>query len=190
MKLQRILNFAHSLLQSAVSNGDIVVDATVGNGHDTEMLAKLVGDSGHVFGFDIQEEAIANTQVRLADHKLNSRVTLFAKGHETLKESIPDKFHPFITAAIFNLGYLPGGSKNIVTHGNTTISAIEQLLEIMPKEGIIILVVYHGHPEGAVERDELLQYVTKLDQKKAHVLKYEFINQINNPPFIIAIEKR
>jgi len=61
---------------------------------------------------------------------------------------------------------------------------------MMPKEGMIVLVVYHGHPEGAMERDELLKFVIKLDQKKAHVLKYEFINQINNPPFIMAIEKR
>ncbi|PKR84365.1 tRNA (mnm(5)s(2)U34)-methyltransferase [Heyndrickxia camelliae] len=190
MKLQKILNFAHSLLQSAISNGDIAVDATVGNGHDTEMLAKLVGESGHVYGFDVQEDAISNTRKRLNDAQLDSRVTLFTKGHETIKESIPKDSQPMITAAIFNLGYLPGGNKNIVTHSNTTISAIEQLLEIMPKEGMIILVVYHGHPEGAMERDELLEYVVKLDQRKAHVLRYEFMNQVNHPPFIIAIEKR
>ena len=190
MKVQKILGFAHSLLKTAISQGDTVVDATVGNGHDTEMLAELVGETGHVFGFDIQTDAISNTQKRLADKQLKDRVTLFNKGHETIKDAIPNTHHSLITAAIFNLGYLPGGNKSIVTRGNTTISAIDQLLEIMPQEGIIVLVVYHGHLEGALERNDVLDYVMKLEQEKVHVLKYEFINQKNNPPFIIAMEKR
>ena len=72
-----------------------------------------------------------------------------------LKESIPFEYHGKITGAIFNLGYLPGGDKTIVTKPETTISAIEQLFTIMAPEGIIVLVIYHGHPEGAVERDML-----------------------------------
>ncbi|MBS4173883.1 class I SAM-dependent methyltransferase [Bacillus sp. FJAT-49736] len=190
MKLSRIINFAHSLLQTAVEEGDTVVDATVGNGHDTLLLAKLVGESGQVFGFDIQEEAIAQTEKRMEENMLAHRVTLFNRGHETIKETIPMQYYSTISAAVFNLGYLPGGNKEIVTKSNTTISAITQLLEIMPQEGIIIIVIYHGHPEGAKERNEVLNFVTHLDQKAAHVLRYEFINQRNNPPFIIAIEKR
>ena len=190
MKLERILPFARALLEKAITPGDSAVDGTLGNGHDTVMLANLVGEHGHIFGFDIQETAVVNSQLRIKENGLEDRVTFYQIGHEHIKESIPRGYHGEITAAIFNLGYLPGGDKSIVTQPETTISAIDQLMDIMAPEGIIILVVYHGHPEGAVERDILLQYVRNIDQKKAHVLQYNFINQANQPPFIIAIEKR
>jgi 16S rRNA C1402 N4-methylase RsmH len=190
MKLKGILPFARTLLETAVSPGDLAVDATLGNGHDTVFLAGLVEERGHVYGFDIQENAVHQSQQRLAEMKLQERVTLFHKGHEHIKEAIPKVNHGKITAAIFNLGYLPGGDKTVVTKPSTTIDAIEQLLSIMAPEGIIVLVIYHGHPEGRTERDRLLEYVSALDQKEAHVLQYGFINQANNPPFIIAIEKR
>ncbi|WP_027409582.1 class I SAM-dependent methyltransferase [Anoxybacteroides tepidamans] len=190
MKLMRILPFARSLIDLAVKEGDIAVDATVGNGHDTLYLAERVGKKGHVFGFDIQSEAIENTAKRLQEHGMLEQVTLFQASHDKLIEKISAHYHGRITGAIFNLGYLPGGDKQIVTKPESTIRAIEQLLHILAPEGIIVLVVYHGHPEGAIERDALLEYVQTLDQKQAHVLRYEFINQINHPPFIIAIEKR
>lgn len=190
MKLDRILPFARKLLKNAIEPGDIAVDATVGNGHDTSFLAQLVGSDGKVFGFDIQEQAIQSCEHKLTDLLLLDRATLFQRGHEQVKASIPFEFHGKIKGAIFNLGYLPGGDKTIVTVPETTISAIEQLLELMAPEGIIVIVVYHGHPEGQQERDSLLAYVESIDQKKAHVLKYQFLNQINHPPFIIAIEKR
>ncbi|MFD2681667.1 class I SAM-dependent methyltransferase [Bacillus seohaeanensis] len=190
MKLERILPFARQLLQKAVTPGDVVVDATLGNGHDTLFLAQIVGENGRVYGFDIQREAVENTHERLITHELADRVTLFQQGHETLMNAIPPVHHGKIMGAIFNLGYLPGGDKHIVTRPKTTISAIEQLLEMMGPEGILVLVIYHGHREGAVERDYIIRYVEKLDQNYVHVLRYQFMNQQNNPPFIIALEKR
>ena len=62
MKLERILPYSHTLMEKAASNGDIVVDGTVGNGNDTVFLAKLVGPTGKVYGFDIQKEAIERTK--------------------------------------------------------------------------------------------------------------------------------
>lgn len=190
MKLDRILPFARNLLQLAINEGDYTVDATIGNGHDTAMLASLVGESGHVFGFDIQKEAIDNTTTRLNEQQLLNRVSLFHKSHNQLLTTIPTETHGKISGAVFNLGYLPGGNKEIVTKPNSTIEAIEQLLTIMKPDGIIVLVVYHGHEEGAIERDRLMEYCSTLDQNRAHVLMYRFMNQVNNPPFIIAIEKR
>jgi len=190
VKLDRILPFSRILLEKAISPGDIAIDATVGNGHDTLYLTNLVGEQGHVYGFDIQEQAIEQTKKRLIENQADQQVTLFLKSHDQLTAVLPESSKGKVTAAIFNLGYLPGGDKGIVTEANSTISAIEQLLEIMATEGIIVLVVYHGHPEGAVEKDELMKYVTNLPQDRAHVLHYGFMNQVNAPPFIIAIEKR
>jgi predicted methyltransferase len=187
MKLERILPFARSLFKKAIEPGDHVVDATVGNGHDTVFLAELVGETGHVYGFDIQAEAIMNTRNKLQDKHLQERVTLFQKGHEHVGECVSSTS---LSGAIFNLGYLPGGDKNIVTTPKTTISSIQQIMSLLKPEGIIVLVIYHGHPEGPEERDQLLQYVATIDQKDAHVLQYQFLNQQNHPPFIVAIEKR
>lgn len=103
---------------------------------------------------------------------------------------IPPLHYGKVTGAVFNLGYLPGGDKDIVTRPKTTILALNQILEMMAPEGILVLVIYHGHPEGAVERDYILRYVERLDQNYVHVLRYQFMNQLNNPPFIVALEKR
>ncbi len=53
-----------------------------------------------------------------------------------------------------------------------------------------MLVVYHGHEGGTAEKDAVLSFVRELDQKKYAVLKYQFLNQQNNPPFVVAIEKK
>lgn len=190
MKLERILPFTKKLLEKAVKSGDAVVDATLGNGHDTLFLAELVGETGKVYGFDIQEEAVAASKERLQSHGLSHRAVLFHQGHEKLIDCIPFAAHGKISGAIFNLGYLPGSDKTVITKPNTTIAAIEQLLKIMAPEGIIVIVIYHGHPGGDIERDQILKYCGMLDQNSAHVLHYQFINQKNHPPFIVAIEKR
>lgn len=190
MKLERVLPYSKKILKLALSEGDVAVDCTVGNGHDTLFLSELVGENGHVYGFDIQTVALANTKTLLSEHGVESRATLFEDSHAKVLERIPPEKHRLIRGAIFNLGYLPGGDKEIVTVPESTIEAVDSLLSVMEKEAVIVVVVYHGHPEGQVERDALLDYVTKLDQKKSHVLQYRFMNQINNPPFIIAIEKK
>ncbi|WP_335871339.1 class I SAM-dependent methyltransferase [Bacillus sp. 2205SS5-2] len=190
MKLERILPFGHNLLEKAAGNGDVVIDATMGNGHDTLFLAKLVGIEGRVYSFDIQEQALLKTKALLETNALSHHVTLFRTGHENIKTMIPETVAGKVRAAIFNLGYLPGGDKNVVTGEKTTIAAIEALLDLLAPEGIIVLVIYHGHDEGKIERDALLAYTQNIDQQKAYVLQYQFTNVQNSPPFIIAIEKR
>jgi 16S rRNA C1402 N4-methylase RsmH len=185
VKLQRVLQYAQTLLSEAIEKGEVAVDATAGNGHDTLFLAELVGENGHVFSFDIQQQAIEATKNRLADQGVLNRVSVILDGHEHISKYV----HQEIAGAIFNLGYLPGADHQVVTKGNTTIQAIEQLLHLLKVGGILVMVVYHGHDGGKVERDEILGFVSTLPQKYIHVLRYEFINQKNSPPFIIALEK-
>ncbi|MEH7610516.1 tRNA (mnm(5)s(2)U34)-methyltransferase [Gottfriedia acidiceleris] len=190
MILDRILPYARKLLQSTVNEGDLTIDATIGNGHDTVFLAKLVGETGHVYGFDIQELAIQKTTERINNENLNKQVTLFQRSHAEVKKLIPASSQEKLKGAIFNLGYLPGSDKSVVTVPESTISAIEQILEMMAPEGIIVVVIYHGHEGGEIEKDELMNFAQNIPQDLAHVITYRFINQANNPPFILAIEKR
>lgn len=190
MKVLGVLPFARLLLEQAIQPGDIAVDCTVGNGHDTLFLANLVGEDGWVYGFDIQEEAITKTADRLKEHQVDSRVELIQKGHEHVRQVIPEIDYSRLKGAIFNLGFLPGGDKSIVTKPTSTLAAVSALLEIMPAGGTIVLVIYHGHKEGKEEKNHVLAFVEQIDQRLAHVLKYQFINQANHPPFVVAIEKR
>lgn len=185
MKLQRVLQYAQFLLSQSIEKGEIAVDATAGNGHDTLFLTELVGEDGHVYSFDIQQQAVDATINRLTDHNVVDRASVILDGHENVANYVENE----IAGAIFNLGYLPGTDHQIVTKGNTTVHAIQQLLQLLKIGGIIVIVVYHGHEGGKKERDEVINFASSLPQKFVHVLRYEFINQKNDPPFIIALEK-
>ena len=56
---------AEDYLRRSVREGDTVIDATMGNGGDTEMLCRLVGEQGHVYAFDVQRQAVEHTAERL-----------------------------------------------------------------------------------------------------------------------------
>lgn len=185
MKLERVLQYAQTLLKSAVTEGDIAVDATAGNGHDTLFLAQLVGDDGFVYAFDVQKQAVDSTLHRLLDNALEHRALVLKDGHENVAKYVNKP----VAGAIFNLGYLPGSDHEVITRPNTTIQALESLLKLLKIGGIIVLVIYHGHEGGKEERDEVIRFVSELPQKYIHVLRYEFLNQKNDPPFVIALEK-
>jgi putative rRNA methylase len=94
-----------------------------------------------------------------------------------------------IDLIIFNLGYLPGGNHSIVTKYDTTLLALEKSLELLKDNALLLVTTYVGHSEGQVENEYILSYISGLDQKKFSVLKFEFMNQINNPPILYGVEK-
>ncbi|AFS78440.1 putative rRNA methylase [Gottschalkia acidurici 9a] len=183
--LNSIISIAKEIIDRTVKKGSIVVDATVGNGQDTIKLAELVGETGKVYGFDIQSIAIKNTKKRLIQENLENRVELINDGHEKIDCYISKE----VDFIIFNLGYLPGGDHTIVTRKDSTLEAIKKSLVILKPNGIMLLAVYHGHYEGKVEKRYIDELLKELSQKKFNTLKFEFINQINNPPILYAIEK-
>ena len=176
----RPLQMAHAFLEEVVTDEDIVVDATMGNGPDTLFLARL---AKKVYAFDIQEQAIEQTTKRLAEAKLDN-VELFLTGHENV-----DQYVESIKAAIFNLGYLPSADKSVITQPHTTIQALEKLCQRLVIGGRIAIMIYYGHEGGDVERDAVLDFVSQLPQQEFTVALYKTINQINQPPFLVMIEK-
>lgn len=185
MRLERVLQYAKTLLRDTVEVGDTVVDATAGNGHDTLFLAELVGDTGRVYAFDVQQQAVDATFQRLEEAHLQARCEVILDGHEQVANYVSTP----IKAAVFNLGYLPGASHDVITKPSTTVAALESILQQLVVGGMIVLVIYYGHEGGKEERDRVLDYVASLPQKQVHVLRYEFVNQQNDPPFVVALEK-
>lgn len=186
MVLPNILTFAHDLLAGCLKTGDIAVDGTMGNGHDTLFLAQCVGETGRVVAFDIQAAALENTRVRLEKANLLSRCCLIHAGHETMLAHV----HEPIAAAVFNFGYLPRGDHAITTLPETSLLAVQAALKLLKPNGLLVLVLYHGHEMGKWESHAIVAFAGKLPAAQWRVLRYDFINQINCPPFIIAIEKR
>lgn len=188
MKIKSALEFSHELLSEAVNAGDTVVDCTMGNGHDTLFLSDLVGERGTVYGFDIQTQAVENTKALLkTNHAQTKNIYLYNISHAKLDEILP--YETMISGAIFNLGYLPGGDKTIVTYPETTIVAIKGCLNRLCHNGVVVVVAYYGHPGGEREKNTVLEFGRQLDQKKYSVLKYSFLNQKHFPPILMAIQR-
>lgn len=181
------VDFSHFLLNKHVKGGDIVIDATAGNGHDTRYLAEIIKDNGKVYSFDIQNKAIENTLRLLKKYNLKNRVELINDSHENIDLYIEEKN---ISAVIFNLGYLPGGDKNIITKSDSTIMALDKSMKLLKKGGIIIVVVYSGHKGGKKERESLINFVQELDYHKYNVINYSYLNQPASPPEVIALIRR
>lgn len=161
--------------------GKIALDATVGKGKDTLKLLEAVGETGFVYGFDVQEEALDAAKKVLKDYK---NYKLFLESHENI-----DKIEKF-DLVIYNLGFLPGSDKKITSLRDSTIASLKKATGKISEGGIIIVVSYLGHKNSLEERQGVDEFLKNLDQKKFKVEKREFYNQKNNPPIVYLIEKK
>ncbi|MHC5268523.1 tRNA (mnm(5)s(2)U34)-methyltransferase [Enterococcus sp. LJL98] len=186
--LKTALHYSRQLLTDILQPGDIAVDATMGNGNDTLLLAELVGKTGFVYAFDIQAQAIEKTKERLYGTPWEQRVQLVFDGHENLDFYLPTDL--LVKAAVFNLGYLPQSDKAIITLPQTTKKALDALLLRLAPRGRIVIVAYYGHEGGTQELTHIRQYCEQLPQDTYNVLNYQFINQKNQPPILFCIEKK
>lgn len=177
---------AADALRQAIRPGDTVVDATLGNGHDTCMLAELVGESGRVIGFDIQPDAVARTAEALAAKGLLPRCSLHAVGHQHMGAYVAAP----VQAVVFNLGWLPGGDKHITTLWETTQEALTAALNLLDRGGVCTVCVYPGHAEGDRERHALAEWLSALKPQAFNVLHSRFLNAGAGAPECFIIQKQ
>lgn len=180
------LNIIHRIINEKVQPGDICIDATAGRGNDTLLLAQLVGESGHVTAFDIQQDAVDSTKALLATNGMTERTDVLLKSHSEMGEMFEENTVSCIT---FNFGWLPKGDHNIFTSKSTSIPAIEQGLKLLKSGGIMTLIIYYGRETGFEERDALLEYLPTIDSSRFTVIEMPFVNRPNCPPIPIIILK-
>lgn len=175
-----ILNKARTLMETNLKEKDLVIDATIGNGKDSLYLLNII-NKGHLFGFDIQEEAITKTN-NLLKEKYNN-YTLYNTNHENIY-NILKKQKGKISLVVFNLGYLPKGNKEITTKENTTIKAIKNSIKLLNKKGHIVITIYPGHSEG---KKESLK-INKVFNNSKYI--YKEYHNTNNPisPYVVDIK--
>ncbi|MDD2899574.1 MAG: class I SAM-dependent methyltransferase [Desulfuromonadaceae bacterium] len=176
---------SHLFLSRFVRDGHCVVDATCGNGHDTLLLAELVGDRGHVWGFDIQHQAIAETRRRLDEVGLSNRATLLHRGHEELAHHVAVP----LQVVLFNLGYCPGGDRTIITLPGTTGSALEQSLRLLAAGGVVMVTVYPGHDGGSEEQATVEAWVAGLNQRYFHSWRMGQTNVAPGAPYLLLVQR-
>ena len=180
-----LLDLQKHFILTHLKEGDIAVDFTMGNGHDTEFLSKTVGESGHVFAFDVQEMALASTSEHLRKTGCPDNCTLILDSHHNVKKYVDIP----IKAGMFNLGYLPGSDKTVTTMRSTTLPAIESAIDLMDRDAVILVAVYPGHAEGEAEGKLICDYLSSLSRHKVCATR---INILNSPtsPFFIVIENK
>jgi hypothetical protein len=189
MILTNILNLAKMICSEVLSEGGIAVDATAGNGYDALYLCNAVGADGHVYAFDVQEQALAGTAERLKNEAEFENYTLVHDGHQNMSSHIRPEHKGHISVVMFNLGFLPGSDKSIVTRAETTIPAIKTSLELLACGGITAVAVYTGQDGGKEEEKEIRSFCAGLDYHKFKVLEAEIINKPGFPIKLFCMEK-
>jgi ubiquinone/menaquinone biosynthesis C-methylase UbiE len=155
---------AHNAVIKVLRLGDIAIDATCGNGHDTLFLAKQVGTTGKVYGFDIQQSALDLTTLKLKEQQQFYQVELIYAGHENIKQHVLTQHQSSITAIMFNLGYLPGSDKSIITQAETTVAALKASCRLLKPSGLITIIAYPRHQGGLQELESLQDWTSELDK--------------------------
>ncbi|NOQ50915.1 MAG: methyltransferase domain-containing protein [Desulfuromonadaceae bacterium] len=197
--MTRVVSWGHELLAEKIKKGQLAVDLTAGNGCDTLMLHRLVGETGQVVAFDIQSAALENTRRRLVENGAVVRmrqagagklpaaagVDLIQAGHESLADYL--SLAP--QGIVANLGYFPGGNPQIITRPDSTLKALRQACLLLAPGGRLAVVVYIGHPGGAEEGRLVDEFFAGLPAADFQVLQLK-VNNRPEAPFLFVAEKR
>ena len=172
----------HFILEH-LGEGEVAVDFTMGNGNDTLFLSRTVGERGRVYAFDIQEDALVSTRAHLEANGAPENYTLICASHHRVKEFVGEP----IKAGMFNLGYLPrSGRKTLYTMRETTMPAVEAAIDLLAPDGVLIVAIYPGHEEGALEGEMLREYFAGLSKYRICASEFRILNSPTSPYFFLV----
>lgn len=168
---------AHNIIKSYVEDKNIAIDATLGNGYDCDFLSSYFKK---VYAFEIQKEACE----KYIDK--NNNVKIINESHHKIDEFINEE----VNCICYNLGYLPGGNKDITTLAETSLKSIQIALNLLVQNGLMTIAIYRGHNEGKEEENCILKYLRTLPKNKYGVMLHECINRSNVSPLLVVVEKK
>lgn len=172
---------AWMILREVIREGDMVIDATAGNGHDTVFLAECVGASGRVIAFDIQREAIDSTRRRLEESGMTGRVELHHRSHAEMGELVEPGT---ASVVMFNLGYLPGGDHALATSAEETLRALDAAAKVIRSGGALSVLCYPGHEAGEEEAGAVELFFTRLASGGWRLASYKLPGTLKPAPFL------
>lgn len=111
--------------------------------------------------------------------------------HLDLMRSLPPTS---VKLVVFNLGYLPGGDKSIVTLSDTTVSTLREATAVLEPGGCISVTCYPGHAEGESEERAVVSFASSLPQQTFSSYWHQWINQRNKrtgkpAPSLVLIQR-
>ena len=191
-KQSQITHWYHEIIRSQAEREGFYIDATMGKGNDTKLLCELAKDQGRILAFDIQKEALEETEKMLNGYEIgrkmyeDGRIQLILDGHEHVEMYAKSETADVIC---FNFGYLPGGDHRIATKVETSVEAIKKGLKILKRGGMMSLCIYSGGDTGFEEKDAILEYLRSLPAREYTVIQNTYFNRGNNPPMPVFIFK-
>ncbi|CAL5405062.1 unnamed protein product [Camellia sinensis] len=114
-------------------------------------------------------------------------VELFAICHSKMEEVVP-KGVP-VRLVVFNLGYLPGGDKALITRSETTLQALEAAKRMLASGGLISIVVYVGHPGGREEYEAVQAFASGLPVENWICCKLQMLNRPLAPILVLVLKR-
>jgi len=183
----RPTELAQTLLRNSILEGDVLIDATAGNGHDTKFLAECTGAGGRVLAFDIQKQAIDSARETIRSAGLDERVEFHQVSHARMKEHVQAET---VAAVMFNLGYLPGDDHNLTTQSKESLTALSVAADLLKSGGLLSVVCYPGHPEGAAEAVRVEEWMSSLTNDGWRIAKYAMLATRKPAPFLILGSKK
>ena len=184
------LDLAHQYWEKLVLPGDIVIDATCGNGHDTLRLAQLAlkANTGQVYAYDIQSKAIEATQEYITKHLEAQQLPLLHFEQKCHSKFSPDIQPETVRLIVYNLGYLPKGDKTLTTQTETTLQSLKEAMRLIMPGGAISITCYPGHLEGAIEEEAILIFAASLNVEEWSCCHHRLINR-SKAPSLLLIQK-
>ena len=173
-----ISDLSHYIIENFILDKNIAIDATLGNGFDTDFLSNLFDK---VYAFDIQEEACKNYIENKKDN-----VIVINDSHHLFKNYIFEE----VSCIMYNLGFLPGGDKSITTLHKTSLESVKEGLDLLKSGGIMTICIYRGHYEGKIEESCILDYLKTLPKNQFGVMVQSYLNRQEISPLLVVVEKK
>jgi SAM-dependent methyltransferase len=170
------LDQAYFYWKNLLQSDDKVIDATCGNGKDALKLTELV-PQGYVYALDIQESALQKAKELIP----YSNISYILQSHTRLPSGD-------FKLVVYNLGYLPGGNKDLTTLTATTLESLEKAAQLIIIGGALSITCYPGHPEGALEERAIRGWVGSLDSKNWLIAHHVWREKSPTLFFIIKIK--
>jgi len=181
----RLVDQAKKFISDTISKGSICIDLTCGNGLDTLFLCEIAGESGKVYSFDFQQEAVGITKALISGAQSIAKSEITQACHSQFSSHIPFSCKGNVSAVMMNLGYLPGGDHQTTTTPEITEKALGSAYNWLRPDGVISVIAYRGHPGGKLE-DSAVQKIINKNQWNCRI---EFGNKKETSPILYMIRK-
>ena len=153
---------------SRITSDVLIVDATLGNGHDARQIIhnlKYYSKHAELHVYDIQQHPVDEFKAYCEECFVSRHPVKYHMGcHSLIGNNVSASSLPLYFVC-YNLGYLPGGDKTITTTVDTTLKSVRQSLQFLAPGGVLSCTVYTGHEHGRIEHDALSELFFNLDNK-------------------------